>query len=104
MVKMFHLYGVMEDIEGPDTAGDDVRGLGEALGSFRIFFSKSDNRIYGKEYGLWGAVLDSRTPQTNFYWIQKVSIPIYLIHGTKWCIQKNPNFTHLKNGHFFGTP
>ena len=40
MVKMFHLYGVMEDIEGPDTAGDDVRGLGEALGSFRIFFKK----------------------------------------------------------------
>ena len=27
MVKIFHLYGVMEDIEGPDTAGDDVRGL-----------------------------------------------------------------------------
>ena len=40
MVKIFHLYGVMEDIEGPDTAGDDVRGLGEALGSFRIFFKK----------------------------------------------------------------
>ena len=60
MVKMFHLYGVMEDIEGPDTAGDDVRGLGEALESFRIFFFKSDNRIDGKEYGLWGAVLGSR--------------------------------------------
>ena len=40
MLKTFHLYGVMEDIEGPDTAGDDVRGLGEALGSFRIFFVK----------------------------------------------------------------
>ena len=38
MVKMFHLYGVMEDIEGPDTAGDDVRGLGDALGSFNFFF------------------------------------------------------------------
>ena len=24
---MYHLYGVMEDIEGPDTAEDDVRGL-----------------------------------------------------------------------------
>ena len=40
MVKMFHLYGVMEDIEVPDTAGDDVRGLGEALESFRILFFK----------------------------------------------------------------
>ena len=40
MVKMFHLNGVIEDIEGPDTAADDVRGLGEALGSFRIFFVK----------------------------------------------------------------
>ena len=29
-LKIFHLYGVMEDIEGPDTVGDDVRGLGEA--------------------------------------------------------------------------
>ena len=38
---MFHFYGVMEDIEGPDTARDDVRGLGEALGSFRIFFLKN---------------------------------------------------------------
>ena len=37
----------------------------------------------------------------NFYWIQKVSIPIYFIHGTKQCIKKNPNFTHLENGHFF---
>ena len=49
---MFHLYGVMEDIEG----GDDVRGLGEALGSFRIFFSKSDtgsmvkNMAYGGSF------------------------------------------------------
>ena len=37
MVKMIHLNGVMEDIEGPDTSGEDVRGLGEALGSFRFF-------------------------------------------------------------------
>ena len=49
---MFHVYGVMEGIEGPDAAGDDVRGLGEALGSFRNFFlSKFDNRIDGKEHG-----------------------------------------------------
>ena len=41
---MFHLYGVMEDIEGPDTAGDDVRGLGEALGSFRFFFLKNQTK------------------------------------------------------------
>ena len=56
MVKMFHLYGVMEDIEGPDTAGDDVRGLGEALGSFRIFFlnqttgSMVKNMAYGGQF------------------------------------------------------
>ena len=54
---MFHLYGVMEDIEGPDTAGDDVRGLGEALGSFRIFFKKNHttgsmekNMAYGGQF------------------------------------------------------
>ena len=41
MVKMFDLYGVIEDMEGPYTAGDDVRGLGEALGSFRIFFCQN---------------------------------------------------------------
>ena len=46
----------MVDIEGPDTAGDDVGGLREALGSFRNFLSESDNRINGKEYRLWGAV------------------------------------------------
>ena len=27
MVKMFDLFGVIEDMEGPDTAGHDVRGL-----------------------------------------------------------------------------
>ena len=54
---MFHLYGVMEDIEGPDTAGDDVRGLGEALGSFRNFFCQNQttglmvkNMAYGDSF------------------------------------------------------
>ena len=28
LVKMFDLYWVIEDMEGPDTAGDDGRGLG----------------------------------------------------------------------------
>ena len=48
----------MEDIEGPNTAGDDVWGLGEALGSFRIFFLKNQttgsivkNTAYG--WQLW---------------------------------------------------
>ena len=56
------------------------------------------NMSYGRQF--WG----SRTPKINFCWIKKVSIPIYFIHGTRWCIQKNPNFTHLENEHFFGTP
>ena len=54
---MFHLYGVMEDIEGPDTAEDDVRGLGEALGSFRIFFCQNwtaGSMVKNMAYGLWG--------------------------------------------------
>ena len=67
-------------------------------------FSQSDIRIHFKEYGLWGAVFGLQDPLTNFYCIQKVSIPIYFIHGTRWCVQKNPNFTHLLNEHFFGTP
>ena len=39
------------------------------------------------EYRLWGAVYGLQDPLTNFYWIQKVSIPIYFIHGTIWCIK-----------------
>ena len=38
MVKMFYLYGVIEDMEDSDTAEDDVIGLGETLGSFTNFF------------------------------------------------------------------
>ena len=56
MVKMFHLYGVMEDIEGPDTAEDDIRGLGKALRSFRFFFLNQTtglmvkNMVYGGQF------------------------------------------------------
>ena len=28
----------------------------------------------------------------------------YNIHGERWCIQKNPNFTHLAKEHFLGHP
>ena len=51
---MFHLYGVMEDIEGPDTAGDDVRGLGEALGSFRFFFKNQTTGLMVKNMAYGG--------------------------------------------------
>lgn len=37
MVKMFYLYGVIEDMEDSETAEDDVIGLGETLGSFKKF-------------------------------------------------------------------
>ena len=42
------------------------------------------------------------TIKIDIWWIQKVSIPIHFIHGTRRCIQKNPNFTHLEHKHFFG--
>ena len=38
MVKMFYLYGVIEDMEDSETAEDDVIGLGETLGSFTKIF------------------------------------------------------------------
>ena len=47
----------MENIEGPDTAGDDVRGLGEALGSFRIFFlnQKTGSMVKNMAYPMGGS-------------------------------------------------
>ena len=68
----------MEDIEGPDTAGDDFRGLGEALGSFRIFFKKSDNRIDGKEYCLWGQFWLQDPP--NYFLLDPKSVNSYLFN------------------------
>ena len=37
-LKFFDLYGVFEDMDVPDTALGDVRGLREPLGSFTKFF------------------------------------------------------------------
>ena len=94
--------GVIEVMDGPKKVRDDVMWLGEPLGSFTIFFhnwtSGSSLKImaHGRQF------LGSRTPQIDFFLIQKVPIPIYFIHGRRWCVPKNPNFTHLENEHFFG--
>ena len=100
-IKTFDLNGVFEDM--------DVPSLGGCLGAMRTprklpnFFSQLDIRIHFKEYGLWRAVFGLQDPQINFYWIKKVSIPIHFIHWTRWCVPKNPYFTHLPKKRFFGT-
>ena len=52
MVKMFHLYGVMEDIEGQMEIMSG--GKEKPMEASQFFLSKSDNRINGKKYGLIG--------------------------------------------------
>ena len=67
----------------------------------KIFFHNQTSGSTLKNMAYGGQFLGSRTPQMNFYWIQKVSIPIYFIHGTRWCVPKNPYSTHLLNEHLF---
>ena len=51
-----------------------------------------------------GAAFGLQDPLMNFYWILKASIPIYFIHGTRWCVIKIPNLTNLAKIRFFGIP
>ena len=55
--------GVFEEMDVPKKVRDDVRWLGEPLGSFTNFFFTIDIRIHFKEYGLWGAVFGLQDPQ-----------------------------------------
>ena len=61
---MFDISGVMEDMDVPATAGDDI-----------YFLSKSGNRTNIIECCILG-----QDPLANFSWI-KVTIPFYLFHG-----------------------
>ena len=93
---------VFENMDVPKNVQDDVRWLGEPLGSF---IKKFHNRISGstlKNMAYGGQFLGSRTPKINFCWIQKVSIPIYFIHGTIWCIKKNLTTPIMKMNIFLG--
>ena len=57
---MFDLFGVFEDVDVPDTAWGDVRGLWEPQGSFKFFFSQSEirsplkNKACGQKFSMEG--------------------------------------------------
>ena len=54
--------GDFEEMDVPKKIRDDVRWLGEPLGSFTIFFSQSDISNHFKEYGSWEAVFGLQDP------------------------------------------
>ena len=89
---------VFENMDVPKNVQDDVWWLGEPQGSF---IKKFHNRTSGSTLKNTPNSFLAPGPPKLTCWIQKVSIPIYFIHGTRWCIQKKPNFTHLENEHFF---
>ena len=94
-------------MEVPDKADDGVRRLGEPLGSFTENFIRIGHQepcqkhFFLKKLSDGGQFWGSRTPLINFCCIQKMSNPIYFVHVTRCCVQKNPNFTHLAKKRFF---
>ena len=86
--------GVFEVTDGHKKVRDDVRWLGEPLGSFKLFFHNWTS----------GSTWAPGPPKLTFDESKRCQFLFILSMGQDGVFKKNPNFTHLENEHFLGTP